>query len=119
MPRETVGPSTPNEPFVVRVGWAQDREVQVGIETVSNRSIYWQLLEGHAEELGATVRRLTVEAARSPMASDEEVGRNLLNALDAAGMCYSGLWTIFGREECNRLIRLLRRARDSAFGRDE
>lgn len=31
----------------------------------------------------------------------------------------TGLWTDLDRKGCNDLIRVLRRARDSAFGRDE
>lgn len=31
----------------------------------------------------------------------------------------TGLWTDLDRRGCNDLIRVLRRARDSAFGRDE
>ena len=31
----------------------------------------------------------------------------------------SGLWSSLNRQGCNDLIRVLRRARDQAFGRDE
>jgi len=31
----------------------------------------------------------------------------------------AGLWSDLDRQGCNDLIRILRRARDSAFGRDE
>lgn len=35
------------------------------------------------------------------------------------GQDYAGLWCTLNRAGCNRLIRLLRQARDTAFGKDE
>lgn len=49
-------------------------------------------------------------------------GRSLAEHLSAGGQSpadFTGLWGTYDREGLNRLIRALRRARDSAFGRDE
>jgi hypothetical protein len=34
-------------------------------------------------------------------------------------MPFTGLWGTLDRDGCNRLIRVLRRARDQTFGRDK
>ena len=49
-------------------------------------------------------------------------GRSLAEHLTGGGedpATFTGLWGTFDRASLNRLIRCLRRARDSAFGRDE
>jgi len=47
---------------------------------------------------------------------DVQIGVDPLTGNVAAD---SGLWADLDRQGCNDLIRILRRARDSAFGRDE
>ncbi len=39
--------------------------------------------------------------------------------LEASAVGETGLWSSLDRTGCNDLIRVLRRARDQAFGRDE
>lgn len=57
--------------------------------------------------------------------SDEEseffnsLGRDILDAVTGSQAGMDGLWTWLDRPATNRLIRLLRKARDNAFGRDE
>ena len=52
-------------------------------------------------------------------------GRALLDVIEASqtnpgsGPSYTGVWSTLNREGVNRLIRVLRRARDQAYGRDE
>ncbi len=48
-----------------------------------------------------------------------KLGRACLDAVTGSTAGVDGLWTWFNRSAINRTIRLLRKARDSAFGRDE
>jgi len=56
--------------------------------------------------------------------SDEEaefynhIGRDILDAVTGSSSM-DGLWTWLDRPGTNRLVRLLRKARDASFGRDE
>lgn len=109
MPRETVTPMV--GPYEVKVGWASGRDVQVAVTIEGDRSIFWTLFPDH-RALGEMVRKL-------PSNAPEVVGQALLNQLDVMTDMATGLWSTFDREDVNRLIRVLRRARDSAFGRDE
>lgn len=119
MPRELI--QAAQEPFHPKVGWAADRDVQIGIEVEGQRSIFWTLFEHEdRERLGREVRRIQ----NMESSTDEEIGCVLLNVLDVAATgpsvtgSYAGLWATLDRQGCNRLIRVLRRARDSAFGAD-
>lgn len=47
-----------------------------------------------------------------------QLGRDILDAVTGSELS-DGLWTWMDRPHINRLIRLLRKARDAAFGRDE
>lgn len=118
MPREIVGSNRGD--FHVKVGWAPDTDVQVGVEGDDGKSLYWLLL-GNSKEQLAKVGTAVREAMRS-LPDDswdpEDAGRAALDALDTLGH-YEGVWTDLTRYDCNRLIRILRRARDAAFGRDE
>jgi hypothetical protein len=123
------------EPFHVKVGWTADREVQVGVEADEDRSLFWLLLgigsAYPAEETNARLDRLGKEireivARREPGEQgqdwwpDHQVGADVLNLLDAITiMRYSGVWATLDRLACNRLIKNIRKARDSAYGRDE
>jgi hypothetical protein len=112
--------------FRVKVGWGVGLDVQVGVEGDDGRSLFWLLLGSHAELLGAEVRRVVAEANETdsdgkvvPL-GDFAIGQNVLNVLDVVSHGgYAGLWADLDRRGCNELIRVLRRARDSAFGRDE
>ena len=119
MPRETIGAH--DEQFVVRIGWQADREVQIGIEQPEGRSLFWTLLANRAEHIGAEVRRIVAEAnepGTQPL-GDTKIGEQVLNMLDTSASSYAGVWSTLGRHECNQVIRVLRRARDQAYGRDE
>jgi hypothetical protein len=109
MPRETV--ISPVGPSHVKVGWSADREVQVGVEVEGERSIFWQLL-------GHDIDQLTRLGEK--MRAAVELGRMVLDTLDVHSHGgYKGVWSGIDRSAYNRPIRLVRRARDSAFGRDE
>ncbi len=75
-----------------------------------------------AESLALAVLGEDHRPAPDPLTLAEAV----LNILDtvagghrADGSSYAGLWSDLDREGVNRLVRVLRRARDAAFGRDE
>lgn len=86
--------------YDVHVGWERDKYVQVGIETADHRAIVDALL---GED------RMTPEV------------REVIDRLTGEGQlaAFTGLWGTLTREGCNQMIRVLRRARDQAFGRDE
>lgn len=113
MPRETI--SSCVDPYSAKVGWYPDREVQVGVERSDEGSMLW-LLFNDLGALGAEVRKMGLVQYDD----DEQRGRALLNSLDVLSHNqYAGLWCTLDRQGCNRMIRILRKARDAAFGRDE
>ncbi len=94
MPKEKIYDQS--ELFNIEVGWSPDRDVQVGISTHDGRSIAdW--LAGQEEHV--------------PPGHPDAVGAKLPS--------FQSLWASLDRAGCNRLIRTLRRARDSAYGSDE
>lgn len=122
MPRESVTPEV--GPFEVRVGWAPHHDVQVGVAHTEDRSIFWQLLgvdDASLVALGEAVQSLAADRGPGADESHYATGRAVLDLLDVKchGRTYTGLWSTLGRHDCNRLIRLLRKARDAAYGKDE
>jgi hypothetical protein len=115
------------------VGWFPDRDMQVGVETLDGRAIV-DVLYGSDEALerigrgavNANLARMPEFGARPGVPESvlwAELGRGLLDVITGnpndPGVSYTGLWVTLDRYGCNRLIRALRKARDSAFGRDE
>lgn len=135
------------ERFHVKVGWTADREVQLGVEADGGRSLFWMLLgvasfvdeaadsdtaasleedrQLRLAELGARMR----ETAKQAKERADDIGNKAMDALLAVQMLnllddvtiieYSGVWTTLDRLGCNQLIKNVRKARDSAYGRDE
>jgi len=148
MPRETItGTGRDVDGFVVQVGWASTHnDVQLGIETSDGRSLVTQLY-GSAQQLERIGKRavaagwrtmsltpdlegLNPEQARALAETYREIGREVLNAVqdgpDPATReearptyGYENAWTHLDRSGVNRLVKVLRRARDAAFGADE
>lgn len=122
MPKEVIRPAT--DPFEVKVGWDPNRaDVTVGVELMGERSLFWQFL-GHTTDervkLGDQIRRLALVNYED----DEQLGIAVLNLLDVCASApgpfgYQGIHACLDRGGINRLVRVLRRARDSAFGPDE
>lgn len=103
-------------PYHAEVGWARDNYVQLGTSTEDGRSLVWQL---YGEPIALSRVGEAVNQALSKVAnpSEEDVGKLVLDALDTAEV-FTSVWSGLDRQDCNRLIRLLRRARDQAFGAD-
>ena len=123
MPRETINihSDDPNI-FDIKVGWTKDQYMQLGLESFDHRTLVWILYENYVEKIGAEVRKLLVDFMESPTVppEDEVIGRFILNTLDIVNSGpVSSLWTTPSRHEVNDLIRLLRKARDAAYGKDE
>lgn len=131
MPRETITTPTPADDFEVKVGWARDMDMQIGVEQAQGKSLFWQLLGSEVllPEIGMATRwavsgsSLSLEEYSANEANTEgdnvNIARRLLNAMDTSAPWYQGVWANLDRKGCNDLIRILRRARDAAFGRDE
>jgi hypothetical protein len=119
MPRETIHS---DQQFNVSVGWWPDRDVQVGVTTTQGLSLL-NALYGHP----ATVSKIG-KAAVEVFGLDDTNGFDYANCgaavlrlvEDAGDHPYEGIWSTLGnRMDPNRLIKVLRKARDAAFGRDE
>lgn len=120
MPREMVEAS--GDPFAVKVGWAADRDVQLGVETEDGKTLPWILWGSDAEQLSWLSKQIEA-ATRVEYEDDTGLARAVLNTLDCgSGVTepagYRGVWATLSRHGCNRLIRLLRKARDAAYGAD-
>ena len=137
MPKEKID-SIDGSGFTVQVGWS-GHSLQVATEVGGQTSIVRQLY-GDPEKLERIGSR-AVEAGwqphtwppgERPAGSTEqdrlrETGRRVLDVLEGPVSEltsyredeYQGLWATLDRTGVNRLIRMLRKARDTAFGKDE
>lgn len=136
MPRETIEAfGVDDRPPSVTVSWGKDTYVQVATITYESIPFWWQVLANGRDE-NDTEERLAVlgDILRSVVnfnagydtpspgrveSPASEVGRAFLNALDTTYGPLDGMFVSLNRTKINDLIRVLRRARDSAFGRDE
>lgn len=128
MPRETIGT---DGPFRASIGWSSSY-VQVGTVVEDGRSVNWQLYGDDLAWLGEGIRKIWGQyESMAPDADmfNEQVACDVLNLLDCAphmpsetpppGVGYQGIWASLDRRDLNAMIRVLRRARDAAYGRDE
>lgn len=146
-PQDGAPPSLPLLP-TVEVGWQRDHcSVQIGLETPTHYvpaaastgqdTLVNHLYATQAEAIGdALIAQLHLagwkigddpeaEQGVSFPATNETLGRMVMDALTGAvegypgGRGWTGWYTHLNhRSEVNRLITLLRRARDAAFGKD-
>lgn len=138
MPREVVESTDvfqgDETPFGVQVGWSRadhGNHVQVASVTHRQRSMWWQILAPPAQtsteerERLSKVGRIIHEAIETAPCfattepADADIGRTFLNLLDTTYGPMDGLYVSMDRPRINRLIKLLRKARDAAYGRDE
>lgn len=119
MPREIVKSRDGN--YDVKVGWNPVGSVQVGVETADDLPLVWQLF-GTDESLsmiGQFMRKLNEQIAIDKSLTDQQIGHSILEALVSVHPTFQGVWSDLDRPEINQLIKLLRRARDAAYGKDE
>jgi hypothetical protein len=88
-----------SEMYDIEVGWGQDRSVQVGITTHDGIPVIAKIAGVETPGLGQVMPGL----GATP---DSPAG-------------FTGLWATLDRSGINRLIKMLRKARDEAYGRDE
>ena len=123
MPKETIKMSDNESIWDVKVGWTKDCEVQIGIENFEHKSLHWVFGVNAVEKIGEEIRKISDEAQESARYDqgimDSVIGTKVLDMLDVVVGSYPGIWATPSRHEINDLIRVLRRARDSAYGRDE
>lgn len=132
MPKETIHASTPAEHdgFQLSVGWYPDQEVQVGMQVrLIEDTILDRLYSSHAEEIGRVFAWwLTEEYAKWPEPAtkgDDDwfaaLGNQVLSWVrsNRSFVERDGIWTSMDRRQINEAIKILRKARDSAYGRDE
>lgn len=142
MPKETINPD--GDGFIVQVGWQHGGSMQVGIEGKAEtllRQLYgddeslarigdaaarliqevWQTQGGVA--LGSKVLDLIDHNRSAVTISATSVGpeppETPTQVMLYASPAYRSVWSHLDRQGCNHLIRILRRARDATFGRDE
>lgn len=136
-----------DQPFHIKIGWAAHNEVQIGVEANGGASLASILLgvakESFPEprssneeaemrdtifrrlaELGALVNELHQPIdpnLHDPGRLHEHaaLGQAIIAALEPDRLGCSGIWATLDRGGCNRMIRNIRKARDSAYGRDE
>lgn len=118
MPKETV---SNDGSYATKVGWSNTDGggyIQLGVE-VADGDLFTQLFSSYASEIGR-IARIAVDDQTFEPTDDTDilVGKYLIQGISEIGS-YKGIWATLDREDCNRLIKILRRARDASFGRDE
>lgn len=124
MPKEVIR-GRGHDPYGLRVRWERSTYLQIGIESEDGRSLIGRLYgrdEGTLAAIGVAVDKAVHFHAKTDSMSD--LGNAVLSAVvnsapgDDTGAGFIGVWADLGREEANRMIRALRRARDDVFGKD-
>jgi hypothetical protein len=112
--------------YNIVVGWSPGQNVQVAAELHSvdpTTGLVTQLYTNDAEYVGAKL--IEAFGLKTDAVTDDEkvkaateVGLKAISAFEA--VCpFRDAWSTLNRDAVNMLIRTLRKARDSAYGRDE
>ena len=134
MPKERI--TYNNDPYDVIVSWMRDQYVSIGTEMADGTSLLWQLYgsEANRTRFAEAIYKIVMyneSLRKGPTISGEqfsELGKQMLDAIESfdspqtpeGNYVYSGVWAnIDDRKDINTLIKVLRRARDQAFGKDE
>ena len=106
MPSETIYDQQAG-PIDLRISWNRDMVVQVGAV--------------HREGAAAIVRIVNewLVAAKHPTIDFDKLVADMREHADGGEPYYDGYHATLERTAANELIRVVRRARDQAFGRDE
>lgn len=133
MPKDKVLPT--KGVLEVHVGWSSGR-IQVGLEPVHGRTPLMDILDATVSDVALAEKRsralLGIGSELDGIAR-EYVACHPDQKFDFVGLAdtvfkmldeeltedYTGIWSHLDRTGVNRLIRLLRKARDAAFGSDE
>lgn len=116
MPQEVIYPPYPGVPWRTRVGWTRDGgDVQIAVET-ADESLIGTLLS--AEDRARFGKAAREDLSGLEDIGDKEFGDALVETLSEVAP-YVSVWARLDRAGANRLIRLIRGARDAAFGKDE
>lgn len=83
--------------------------------TVSDSTIVETM---YGDEVGAIGKAFRELVADETTPNDERLGAAIIQAL-AQVSPFESIWSDMTRGECNELVRVLRRARNAAFGADE
>ena len=118
MPREVVT----RDAFQLEVTWGQDTHVQLGLRTShstkTSSHLVTQLYERQMTDVGKAASQ-AIFATPEPNKDYSDIGDKVLRAMQHMSPEFDSLWCDLDRHEINKLIKVLRRARDSAYGRDE
>jgi hypothetical protein len=132
MPRETIQ-ADPGATTEVVVTWTPSQHLQVGIEDVQGHHLIDRML-GRTNEHdrtqngeSATLSRVAkaVEAVvlayqSSTQGSYDELGELICDAITGNSKGFTGLWVeSLDRPATQKLVRVLKRARNAVFGADE
>jgi len=122
MPKESI---SGDGRYDVRVGWQNGCDMQIGVEEEAGFSLVTALY-GDPETcrlIGLAVAAHCEVGVVRGMDAFMALGRDVLNIVEGSASSpngsYTGVWVTLSRQGANRLIRVLRRARDAAYGRDE
>ena len=119
MPRETVTRGD----FRVEVGWSPDTDVQLGLRTAAKvkggNHLITALYDHKVAEIGKGVVQVALRPFDPGDPNYEDIGARMLDVIKTLAPSFDSIWTDLSREEINKLIKVLRRARDAAYGRDE
>jgi hypothetical protein len=134
MPREVIHSNSPEfEPFRLSVGWQADCDVQVGIQVENtDHDLTGTLLrdETHRVQLGEKVEDFLVRLGLDRpdyRDSDTQHSQRIGFADEVLGLVREtrdyverdGVWVSMSRSQINATIRALKKARNSAYGKDE
>lgn len=132
MPKEKIttqtylaGEETINANNDVLIGWYQDCSVQIGLQDPEQRSLLWKLFgskeqrDHWAPQLIEYIQGLNLDLVDSKEEFADNVAKDILDIIEGYTLSVHSIWADLTRDEVNKFIKVLRRARDQAFGRDE
>lgn len=102
-----MGPDIPTHHFIDMIYGERHTQVQIG-----------KIFFDQMSEIGLRLERPDFQDVNSEEDFYNNLGRRILDSVTGSSPV-TGLWTWLDRPAINRLIRLLRKARDTAYGRDE
>lgn len=118
MPRETVT----RDVFQLEVTWGHDTHVQLGLRTShsdkTSSHLVPQLYQRRATDVGKAASQ-AIFLKPEPEKDYLKIGESVLRAMQHMAPEFDSLWCDLDRHEINKLIKVLRRARDAAYGKDE